>query len=100
MSKGPWEGTGTHEMMVGHLRPGDLFFMLGFDDKSWYTCIAVIHTEDNSGIKRSRGWLLSSSCRLHQFDERSAKEITVPDGFERPWKEAEWDVVPCELATW
>lgn len=85
-------------MMLGHLRPGDLFFMLGYNDTSWYTCIAVIHTEDKQGIPRSRGLFLSATSRLHQFDERSAKEITVPEGMAREWKK--WDVVPYERATW
>jgi|SRR5581483_1443373 len=97
---GPWEGTGTHEMMAGHLRPGDLFFILGYEDKAWYTCLGVIHTEDRDGFKRSRGLLLAASGRLHAFDVGSAKEITVPDGFQRSWEEARWDVVPYEQATW
>ena len=84
-------------MMLGHLRPGDLFFMTEYDDKSWYTCISVVHTETKDGIPWSEGLMLTGSCRLVRFSKRSAKEICVPPGMGREW--SKWDVVPYGQAT-
>ena len=84
-------------MMLGHVRPGDLFWMTEvFQGMGWFTCIAITHTEDRQGIPVSKGTLLApQSCRLVEFCFRSAKEVCVVEG--REWKK--WDVVPYEPAT-
>jgi len=100
MSK--WPSTAEHDnlMMLGHLRPGDLFYMTEYDGHAWYTCIAVVHTEDREGIPTSKGLMLMEKDgrpRLVEFSKRSAKEICVPEGREWPKR---WDVVPYGQATW
>lgn len=83
-------------MMLGHVRPGDLFFMTELEAKSWYTCISILHTEDSKGIPTSEGLLLTADGRILSFRFRSAKEVCVPPGMGRKWEK--WDVVPYEQA--
>jgi len=79
--------------MLGHIRPGDLFFMTELGLKPWYTCVSIVHTEDSQGIPISKGTLLTADpVRLVPFRFRSAKEVCVPPGEGREW--TKWDVVP------
>jgi hypothetical protein len=79
-------------MMLGHVRPGDLFFMTEVGSRAWFTCIAIRHYEDPLGIPTSLVTLLTPECRIVQTHHRSAKEVCVPPGMGREWKE--WDVEP------
>ncbi len=84
-------------MMLGHIRPGDLFWMTEvFSGSGWFLCISIDHVEDDRGISVSKGILLAPArCRLVDFMFRSAKEVAVPEAWE--WKQ--WDVVPYAPAT-
>lgn len=83
-----WHMSFEDLMMLGHIRPGDLFWMTDVGaGGGWLTCIAIRHYNDPMDIPTSLVTLLApTSCRIVETRFRSAKEVCVPKGWEwKPW---------------